>query len=110
MWVFTRDGFVSAVYKYDGVQVRARDKESLVAISGLAQTEIRHSPSADYPYRVSTTRETFAQWLSDEALAMDYANFKSEVQAVRGLGFVRPLHAVWDVMHEVEDEGARATS
>jgi len=40
-------------------------------------------------------------------MEMDYPNIKDEVHGVRGLKFVRPLHAVWDVMHEVEDENAR---
>ena len=28
MWIFTTDGFISAVYKHDAVQVRARDRKS----------------------------------------------------------------------------------
>ena len=28
MWIFTTDGFISAVYKNDAVQVRARDRKS----------------------------------------------------------------------------------
>lgn len=110
MWIFTRDGFISTVYKYEGVQVRARDKESLKRIAQFCSADIRHSPNADYPYRVTTDRETFAEWLSKEAMDMDYPNFKSEVQDVRGLSFVRPLHKVWDIMHEVEDSGARIKS
>lgn len=110
MWIFTRDGFISAVYKYEGVQVRARDKGSLRRIAQFCSADIRHSPNADYPYRVSTDRDTFAKWLSGEALELDYSNFKSEVHAVRGLDFVRPLHKVWDVMHEVEDAEARVKS
>jgi hypothetical protein len=107
MWIFTRDGFISAVYKYEGVQVRARDKESLRRIADFCHAEIRHSPHADYPYRVSTDRETMAQFVSNEVMHMDYSNFKSEVHDVRGLAFVRPLHKVWDVMHDVEDDEAR---
>ena len=29
MWIFTTDGFISAVYKENALQVRARDKKSL---------------------------------------------------------------------------------
>jgi len=28
MWIFTTDGFISAIYKHDAVQVRARDRKS----------------------------------------------------------------------------------
>ena len=110
MWIFTRDGFISAVYKYEGVQVRARDKESLRRVAEMAGADIRHSPHADYPYRVTTDRETLASFLSSEVMHLDYENFKSEVHAVRGLEFVRPLHKVWDVMHDVEDGEARVES
>ena len=33
MWVFTTSGFVSAVYKDGAIQVRARDRKSLAALS-----------------------------------------------------------------------------
>ena len=107
MWIFTRDGFISAVYKHNAVQVRARDRKSLedLAIHGLS--EIKHTPVADYPYRLETDRNNLATWLSKQAQLMDYRNFKSEVEAVRGFEFAEPLHKVWDVMHEVEDAEAR---
>ena len=107
MWIFTRDGFVSAVYKYEGVQVLSRDKQSLKRSAKFCGVDVRHSPMADYPYRITTTRENFANWLSSEVMEIDYSNFKAEVQVVRGLKFVRPLHSVWDLMHDVEDDNAR---
>jgi hypothetical protein len=110
MWIFTRDGFVSAVYKYDAIQVRARDRESLTSLAKSCGAGIRHSPTADYPYRVSITRENFADWLHRQAMELDYSNFKDEVLNVRGLTFAKPLHAVWDEMHRVEDDGARSNS
>ena len=107
MWIFTTDGFISAVYKHDAVQVRARDRKSLEDLSAHCKSEIKHTPVADYPYRLETDRENLASWLSMQAQMMDYSNFKSEVEAVRGFEFAAPLHKVWDVMHDVEDSEAR---
>ena len=106
-WIFTTKGFISAVYKHNAVQVRARDKQSLSDLSAHAQTPIIHTPLADYPYRLVTTNELLASWLSNEAISLDYSNYKSEVEALRGPEFAHPLHKVWSVMHEVEDQEAR---
>lgn len=107
MWIFTTEGFISAVYKQNAVQIRARDKQSLLDLSHHAHTGILHTPLGDYPYRLTTTHSLFASWLTKQAKSLDYGNFKSEVELVRGPQFARPLHKVWDVMHEVEDANAR---
>ena len=107
MWIFTPTGFVSAVYKEGAIQVRARDKQSLSSLEAKTGSSVKHTPLADYPYRLSTSISDFANWAFEQALAIDYSNFKSEVADVRGYGFAKPLNKVWSVMHEVEDEGAR---
>ncbi len=107
MWIFTTEGFISAVYKHDAVQVRARDRKSLENLATHCASEIKHTPVADYPYRLETDRNHLATWLSKQAMLMDYGNFKSEVEDIRGFKFAAPLHKVWDVMHEVEDTKAR---
>ncbi len=107
MWVFTTSGFVSAVYKDGALQVRARDRKSLAALSQVTGAEIIATPLADYPYRIAITNEQFAKWISAQAMAVDYKNFKSEVADTRGYGFAKALNQVWSAMHEVEDEKAR---
>ncbi len=107
MWIFTTEGFISAVYKHDAVQVRARDRKSLEDLATHCASEIKHTPVADYPYRLETDRDHLATWLTKQAQLMDYSNFKTEVEVVRGFKFVAPLHKVWDVMHDVEDSNAR---
>jgi hypothetical protein len=107
MWMFTPTGFVSAVYKEGAMQVRARDKQSLASLEVKTGSSVNHTPLADYPYRLSTSISDFANWAFEQALAIDYSNFKSEVADVRGYSFAKPLNKVWSVMHEVEDEGAR---
>jgi hypothetical protein len=110
MWLFTTTGFISAVYKDDAMQIRARDKESLEAISKFLHCPIIHTPLADYPYRISTDSGGFAEWVSSQVFAIDYKDFKSEVSNVRGYEFARPLNKVSDVMHAVEDKEARLRS
>lgn len=108
MWIFIKTGFVSAVYKDGALQIRARDKKSLHEIAVYSKSKIVSTPVADYPYRIETNRETFAKFLSDQVMDINYQNFKSEVEITRGESFVSPLHKVWDIMHDVEDKEARA--
>ena len=107
MWVFTTSGFVSAVYKDGALQVRARDRKSLEALSKDTAAVIIATPLADYPYRIAITNEQFSKWLTQQVMAVDYKNFKSEIADTRGYGFAKPLNKVWSVMHEVEDAQAR---
>ena len=107
MWVFTTSGFLSAVYKDGALQVRARDRKSLDALAKSTGAPIVATPLADYPYRIAITNEQFSNWLSQQAISIDYKNFKSEIADTRGYGFAKPLNQVWSVMHEVEDVQAR---
>ncbi len=107
MWVFTTSGFVSAVYKDGALQVRARDRKSLEALSKETAAAIIATPLADYPYRIAITNEQFSKWLSQQVMSVDYKNFKSEIADTRGYGFAKPLNKVWSAMHEVEDAQAR---
>ena len=110
MWVFTTSGFVSAVYKDAAVQVRARDRKSLEAISKDTSAAIIATPLADYPYRIAITNEQFVNWVAKQAQSIDYKNFKSEVADSRGYSFASTLNKVWSAMHDVEDKKARVRS
>lgn len=107
MWIFTTEGFISAVFKDNALQVRARDKKSLERLAKHTNATIIKTPVADYPYRLETTREALAKYMADQITHIHYKNFKSEVEDTRGHAFVRPLHKVWDAMHDVEDAEAR---
>ena len=112
MWVFTTSGFVSAVRNPNDrtIIVRSRDRASLEPISSRFQTPIKKTPLADYPYRLFLNHEKFTLWVSDEASAIDYRNFKSVVAAIRGKDFARTLGEVWSTMHQVEDSESRDRS
>jgi hypothetical protein len=107
MWIFTTEGFISAVHKDNAIQVRARDRKSLQHLAEHCGSKIVHTPLADYPYRMETDRPHLTSWLSLQVQLLDYSNFKSEVEAIRGFEFASPLHKVWEAMHDVEDAEAR---
>ena len=110
MWIFTKEGFVSAVANrdIDGLVVRARDKTALDALAAKANVEIMKSPKADYPYRVFVSRDDFWIWVNSTIEHLDYANFKAKVARTRGPEYSQALHEVWAIMHHVEDSDARS--
>ena len=120
MWIFTTDGFFSAVAAREGkgepgqpvdlkrVMVRARVKQHLVNLQKrfacFAQEQIMETPEADYRYRIILDREAWSQVLAELALDV-YPNFKSkahEQQEKLGNGYVRSLHQVWQHMYELQ--------
>lgn len=110
MWVFTETGFVSAVRKADNptvLTVRSRDKKSLEPLAAQTGSQIAQSPDADYPYRVFVEQEAFAQWAFEQAMNVEYNNFKNRVAKTRGYEFASALGNVWVAMLKVEDEQAR---
>jgi hypothetical protein len=105
MWLFTEGGFVSAIrYKNDKdeITVRARDKKSLAEIIDRTGAEIIKLPNTDYPYRVIISDAEWASWVAEQALNIDYPNFKNRVYQTRGKDFAHLLSEVWGVMLEAE--------
>ena len=109
MWIFTTSGFVSAVRNPNDrtIIVRSRDHASLVQISKQSGVKISQTPLADYPYRIEIGHDQFVEWVKNQAMDIEYFNFKSEVALTKGKGFARALTKVWSTMHEVEDSRAR---
>ena len=105
MWLFTEGGFVSAI-RYnndkDEITVRARDKKSLAGIIEQTGAEIIKLAKTDYPYRVIITDAEWASWVANQALDINYPNFKNRVYQTRGKDFAHLLSEVWGVMLEAE--------
>jgi hypothetical protein len=85
MWTFAKSGFYSVVKKsdcaLDELEVRARlrkDLEVLKKQTGV-KSKILTNAGTDYPFRIRMKRETWVKFLADEAMSIDYANFKDEV-------------------------------
>lgn len=109
MWVFTTTGMVSAVQiagTKDRLKVRARDYASLVPLAKHVrpaddpQKVIQCGGGTDYPYRLIVNRETFAAWVYQQAMDVDYTNYKDAVTAKgnRGPAWHDPLMRVWTAM------------
>lgn len=115
MWIFTQHGFVSIVSSREDpkvVMVRARDRKSLEQFiealegkdpfSGEA-LEVLESKGTDYQFRVICSRTAAAQYLADEALAIDYPNFKSRITQTRGHQWHDVLLGIWSRVHDLSD-------
>lgn len=112
MWIFTQDGFISAVdngHVPGKLSVRARDKKSLELLAALTQQDIKQSVRSDYPYRVYVTKEEFANFLLGHVDELDYPNFKDRVYDTRGAEFAHACGKVWAAMLDVTDEEAVGT-
>jgi hypothetical protein len=114
MWMLTRYGNYSAVYKGGSVQVRARVRDDLKRLidKGFVPKGTKIIETADgrsdYRYRILIDHD---QWASAcEALArdIDYGNFKSEVMKSLGAKRERPLHSIWSILAKLQPGGAYA--
>jgi hypothetical protein len=117
MWIFTKYGFVSIV-KYKQIHnVRARldgDIERLFAAAGLPKPEIKIFEFADYAYRAELTKEQLVQLMIFLAEDNDYGNFKGIAEKnlkdePNGPEYVSALHAVWDVMYNLQSSARAIT-
>lgn len=87
MWTFIRDqGFFSVVQTntiaQDEVMVRGRcvdDLRRLIDAIDMPMEKIHLTPGADYIARVIIPREKWAQYLADQAMKIDYPNFKDTI-------------------------------
>lgn len=109
MWIFTQDGFVSAVASdkdHTKVVVRARDKQSLEMLSDMLGEPVVELPGRDYEYRLFVDRGAFTNWLLAQADSIDYTNFKNRVWQTRGDVYHDACSAVWGEMLAVSDKYA----
>jgi len=107
MWVCTQNGFISAVdnkVKPGLLAVRARDRQSLEAISEMAGSEIEFTPHRDYQYRTYVSRGILEDFVKLSIETLDYSNFKDRLYVSRGKQFARAAGNVWTSMHDVADK------
>lgn len=105
MWIFLNSAFVSIVAHRDKPDVlccRGRLAGDLQrAFRGhLKGRRVRHTPGADYAFRVELPRKLVQRVLAAQVAAIDYPNFKGSVrQADRESLYMR----VWSVMKAEQD-------
>jgi hypothetical protein len=106
VWVFSRTGFVSIV-EHKTVPgkliVRARVREDLEQFAKLLDDitgeghAVRETPSHDYRFRTTATKDAAAQALARQVTDLDYMNFKDAVHGdpQRDDAYLSPLANVW---------------
>lgn len=87
MWIFTRDGFFSAVEHEsdrDMLLIRARVKDDLEALADrlgdrrrdlgaeVERFEIEHTPTGDYHWRMPMWRYDWCAYIAEQARQIDY--------------------------------------
>jgi hypothetical protein len=106
MWLFTTDGFFSAVaHRTDAgtVIVRSRvanDARRLVEAAGAG--DVIETSDSDYRFRVHLPRQTWATYVAAAAAAIDYHNFKDAVAARAGADRAHTYGQVWSVMQGLQ--------
>ncbi len=114
MWLFTDEGFFSAVAHRDvenALMVRARVRADLVNLTkrlGVSEDEISDVFPSDYPYRLVVPRVLFVEMISDMLLNLDYDNFKNVVTQKQGRARHDLYMKVWSTMADAEGFLARA--
>jgi hypothetical protein len=111
MWLFTTEGFYSAVADSDApdtIVVRARAREDTVRlVEAIGHGEVRETPHTDYRFRVHLPRATWAAYVASAADGIDYPNFKAAVAARQGTDRADAYRAVWAVMFAFQQRHAR---
>ena len=103
MWLMTTRGFYSVVEHRDDADrliVRARTREDIEALAGLVASEPVWLGTADYAWRVETTRDEWQAAMQVLVGEITYPNFKSAVHD--------PAHhdayiKVWGAMLALDD-------
>jgi len=107
-WLFTKDGFYSAVATgiNDELMVRARFREDLVKLRikmGLKKTSpIIETKEADYRYRIIGSKAAFSDYTKRAILDIDYGNFKESLPMRRQRLYMR----LWFIMKDAQDHEA----
>ena len=113
MWLYTKLGFFSIVYKTpctkDELLVRTRCRQDLEALSkklsqgGGFKGAIIESRDSDYACRMVVPRSVLAAFMADLMKNLDYANFKGTIpynDRLRHSAYFK----CWDAMNEWQDK------
>ena len=100
MWIFLSDAALSIVHKDcapDELLVRARMQGHIEAV--FPDAKVTESTHTDYRYRAVIKREVVAKALADQAMKLNYGNYKNSVKNHR---FHDALSAVWGIMARLQ--------
>jgi len=113
MWLFTIDGFYSAVQdkdRNDVIWIRARVKDDLsrlVTTYDVHATEILVDCGTDYKYRIGVWREEWVRIAGAVAHDINYNNFKYASETSLGKDRATVLADIWWTMYrlQLKEEG-----
>jgi len=97
MWIFLNNAFISMVEhreQPDSLMIRARSEGDIERLFNDA--EVTETPTADYRFRATVTKQEAAAAISSKVQSIDYDNFKNSVdENDRHDAYL----GVWSVMH-----------
>ena len=119
MWITTTAGFLSVVQNLDStgpgdaILVRGRVRADLEHLADFVarhggRPAVTETPLSDYGYRLTTSREMFASYLTEQVGALNYPNFKNEVAKTDPCR-ARIYARVWEVLRDLRKLGAKET-
>lgn len=100
MWIMTPTSFLSVVHKDcapDELLVRSRMKGHIEAV--FPGANVTESTNTDYRYRAVLPRAVVAKALADQAMNLQYNNYKNTVKNSR---FHDALASVWSIMARLQ--------
>jgi len=99
MWICSKYGFFSMVYKNHAYNVRARvenDLQNLITVAGLNRKVIT-SETTDYPFRILIEDQEYQQVMDALADSVDYDNFKDMIDHKPDQKD-KPYHEIWGIL------------
>ena len=102
MWLFARDGFFSIVQHKDDpdyLLVRARVREDIVDAFG--PDDILELTGSDYRFRKTVPRAVVADYLSKEAMTINYTSVKDDIDKGEPDRH-RMLYRIWDAHYTLQ--------
>ena len=90
MWIFTQDGFFSAVKnefcRNDELMIQSRNKQDLINFSQVTgvKATILYNPDEDYLWRIIVKKTVLASYLAWRTQAIDYESFRDVVRDLDG--------------------------
>lgn len=101
MWLFHPLGFASIVTnETDPATLVARSRFPGDLQKLFPGCRVRKTPSADYLYRTTVTREKVATRLAEMAMAIDYPNFKDTIQDMTRAA---TYGDVWEILYFAQE-------
>jgi hypothetical protein len=110
MWIFTLDGFFSAVQDKNDpgrIMVRSRlkeDLENMLARLTGQDAEILAWTGTDYAYRVFIPRSEWRRYLETMSDGLNYTNFKAAAVDHQDHARSQAYYTVWRRLHEWQEQ------